>query len=80
MEWRKKKEKEYAVLGKDQGSYGYFCPAEVDYISKKYNHEKIVCTAKAGSIVIVDTRGLHRGSVLKKNHRLVLVNFFDVRN
>lgn len=80
MQWRERKEKEYYIYGKNEGSYGYYCPAEVDYIEKKYNHEKIVCNAKAGSVVIADTRGLHRGSVLRDNHRLVLVNFFDVRN
>jgi len=80
IKWRERKEKEYYLYGKNQGSYGYFCPAEVDYIAKKYNHEEIVCNAKAGSVVIADTRGLHRGSVLRDNHRLVLVNFFDVRN
>jgi hypothetical protein len=80
MQWRERKEKEYYIYGKNQGSYGYYCPDEVDYIAKKYNYEKIVCNAKAGSIVMADTRGLHRGSVLRDNHRLVLVNFFDVRN
>ena len=79
MAWRKRKEREYYRYGKERGSYGYFCPAEVDHIAKTYGHEKVVCTAQAGSIVIADTRGLHRGSVLRKNHRLVLVNFFDVR-
>ena len=80
MKWREKKEKEYHVYGRTHGSYGHFCPAEVDYIAKKYKHEKIVCHAKAGTVIIVDTRGLHRGTVLRANHRLVLANFFGVRD
>jgi hypothetical protein len=78
MQWRERKEKEYYIYGKNH--HMDIIVLKVDYIAKKYNYEKIVCNAKAGSIVMADTRGLHRGSVLRDNHRLVLVNFFDVRN
>ena len=79
MEWRKRKELEYYIYGRHKGSYGYFVPDEVNYIIEKYNLEKIVCTAKAGSLIIADTRGLHKGNVLRKDYRLTLASYFDIR-
>lgn len=79
LEWRKRKEVEYFIYGKQKGSYGYFLPDEVEYIKKKYNLKVAECNAEAGSLIIADTRGLHKGNVLRKNHRLLLANYFDIR-
>ena len=48
---------------------------------EKLVHEKIVpnptiCTAEAGSIIFVNTRGLHRGGILLGGSRIALTNYY----
>ena len=76
--WRFLKEWEYYAHPKDKRK-GYFDNDEFEAIQKEHNYNVRTCTAKAGTVILADTRGLHRGSLLKQNSRLMLVNFFDVR-
>jgi len=76
--WRYPKEVDYLKLGKD-GEYGYFTDSEVEDISSKYECDKKVCVAKAGTLIFVDTRGLHSGTTPKMEGRTMLANYFDVR-
>lgn len=47
----------------------------------KNNHEKLVSiTAKAGSVVLVDTSAIHRGIPLKTGIRYALTNYFFENN
>tara|TARA_R110002096_G_scaffold94635_6_gene212922 strand:- start:19465 stop:20253 length:789 start_codon:yes stop_codon:yes gene_type:complete len=77
-EWRLRKEFEYDFYGKN-GSYGYFQQHEIDNLSKRYKWKPQVFTAKAGTLIMVDTRILHKGTPSKGKERFLLANYFDVR-
>ena len=46
-------------------------------IAKSNNFAEVTCTAKAGTLIIADTRGFHGGSILKKGKRLQIVSIFN---
>ena len=47
-----------------------------ELIEKHYSNIKKKITGKKGTLIIEDTRGLHKGSVVKDNHRsIVLIQF-----
>ena len=46
-------------------------------IAKSYDFSEVTCTAKAGTLIIADTRGFHGGSMLKKGKRLQIVSIFN---
>lgn len=72
---------EYYLNGK-KGNYGYHSNAEIRQIKKKYNLKEQICTFKAGTLIIADTRGLHKGTPLKKssNPRIQLALYSDIRH
>lgn len=70
------KEIEYVALGKN-GAYGYFLPHEVDELLKNSDLKEIICTGKAGTVIFVDTRGIHRGSQSLGGSRELLAAYFD---
>lgn len=76
--WRFSKEWEYHKLGRN-GPYGHYFPQETDALKKKYGFEDLTCTAGAGTLILADTRGIHKGTTLRNGERLTLANFFDVR-
>ena len=77
---RERKELEYFLEGK-AGSYGYYSSSEIDEISKKFNLSKVSCVGKKGSLILVDTRGLHSGTPLRNpnNPRVLLATYYDIR-
>ncbi len=76
--WRERKEYEYYRNGRT-GSYGHFFIQEVNYLKSKYGFESVTCTGKRGTLILADTRGLHKGTPLMSDKRLLLANFFDQR-
>ncbi len=76
--WRNKFEFEYFKDGR-KGRHGYFFTQEVEGLVEKWGFEKMTCTAKKGTLLLVDTRGIHRGSTLIDGERMILANYFDVR-
>lgn len=78
--WRKRKEREYYIYGKERGSYGYLTPDEVSYIEKKFKYERFTCAGKAGTVIITDTRGVHKGTPLRSGQRVLLANYFGLRD
>lgn len=50
---------------------------EVLKIEKKFNLKKTTFTAKAGTLILVDTRGIHIGSPIKKGARYALTNYYS---
>ena len=76
--WRINKEFEYFRDGK-KGTYGYYKDSEIEEILRNGNYEKVICAAPAGTLILTDTRGLHRGTALEEDSRLIMGNFFDVR-
>lgn len=49
---------------------------EVDFISRKFNLEKIQFIAPKGTIILADTRGIHRGMPIISGCRLALTNYY----
>jgi hypothetical protein len=72
-DWRRKRELEFETEGWD-GSWGHYFPSEVDYLKRTYGFEERVFTAKAGTLIMGDYRGLHRGTPLQAGGRRILLN------
>lgn len=80
MGWRFKcflSEYDYYRYGKS-GKFGYFSKEEIISLEdRKILHEKVI-TGKAGTLILVDTRGLHSDTPLIDGPRVMLANYFDV--
>ena len=72
---------EYYINGKT-GNYGFHSSKEISQIKKRYNLKEKICKFKAGTLIIADTRGLHKGTPLKKtnNPRIQLALYSDIRH
>ncbi|WP_135081455.1 phytanoyl-CoA dioxygenase family protein [Terasakiella sp. SH-1] len=55
-----------------------FDSREMDEIIKQNNYEHKICTAKAGTLIFVDTRGIHKATTPQTGGRLMLGNYFEV--
>lgn len=75
--WKHKKNFEYERDG-EFGAYGHFHPQEMIALKAKRHVEEIVCTGKAGTLIIADFRGLHRGSMLKSGRRILLNSTYGI--
>jgi hypothetical protein len=63
------------------GRYGHFFPQEIRALREAHPEwEEVVCTGKAGTLILADFRGLHRGTPLKSGRRVLLNNTFDLMN
>lgn len=84
--WRLSKEKEFFAYydrradgqyGNDESPYcGCYLPTEVRRLRDRYGFEPLTCTGKAGTLLMFDNLGLHRSTVLSKNHRLILSGYW----
>lgn len=84
--WRIPKEEEFFLqYGRDaDGGYsneespycGCFLPTEARRIRERYGYEEVVCTARAGTLIVFDNLGLHRASRLEGDHRLLLSSYW----
>lgn len=73
------KEFEYVALGKS-GSYGYYLNHEMENLKKRKNYSEITVTGEAGTVILVDTRGLHKGNPsIFGNKRELLASYYDLR-
>lgn len=75
--WKKKKNFEYESAG-DTGSYGHYHPQEIRALKKIIPFEEVVCTGKAGTLIIADFRGLHKGTPLKYDRRILLNSTYGI--
>lgn len=75
-----KMEKDLFFNGK-KGRYGFYTKNEVNKILKKTKLKVKFCVAKAGTLIIVNTNGIHRGTPLvdKKKPRIQLGIYGDIR-
>ena len=62
--------------GEDVFYLGSFWPHEVAQLKRDYGYEDLVCTAKAGSLLLFDGRGLHRATPLRADRRLILISYW----
>jgi hypothetical protein len=77
--WRTRHEIEFDAGG-TSGRYGHFFPQEIRALEAQNDWEEVVCTGKAGTLILADFRGLHRGTPLKDGRRVLLNNTFDLMN
>ncbi len=86
--WRRKKEYEYFRYYNPSSPLGYplnrenlylgcFWPHQIKTLKHKYGFTDLICTGKAGTVILFDARGLHQGPLLHQGHRLVLTNHFN---
>ena len=55
---------------------GCFWPYEVDLLKKDYGYKEVTCAGRAGTLVVFDARGLHRGEELRGERRLILTSYW----
>ena len=77
--WRRAHERAFDADGKT-GRFGYVFPQEMADLRTRHDWEEHVCTGGAGTLVLADLRGLHRGTALKSGRRVLLNNTFDLMN
>jgi hypothetical protein len=77
--WRRRHEITFDVDG-PRGRNGYFFPQEVSALSEEHRWREQICTGGAGTLILADLRGLHRGTPLKEGRRVLLNNTFDTMN
>jgi hypothetical protein len=75
--WRRKRDLEFEIDGWS-GSFGHFFPGEVEHLQKTYGFQERVFTAKAGTLILGDFRGLHRGTPLRSGRRILLNHTFNI--
>tara|TARA_B100001093_G_C26835551_1_gene1018168 strand:- start:637 stop:1455 length:819 start_codon:yes stop_codon:yes gene_type:complete len=68
-------------INKKNGKYGFYKNSEIKEILKSENLKVLNCTGKAGTLIIVNTNGIHKGTPLKdlKNPRMQLGLYSDLR-
>lgn len=66
---------------KKNGRYGFYKNQEIKSILKLNKLKQINCTGKAGTLIAVNTNGIHKGTPLKdlKNPRIQLGLYSDIR-
>jgi hypothetical protein len=77
--WRRRHERDFDTYG-STGPYGHFFPQEMRALKAEHGWEDVVCTGKAGTLILADLRGLHRGTPLKQGRRILLNQTFDLMN
>ena len=75
--WRRAKELDAFHYGYD-GQWGFYHQHEYDALLKKHpEFEPIVCTGKAGDMILFDANGLHRREILRSGYRVILSNYYQ---
>jgi hypothetical protein len=77
--WRVWKEIEFAAAQHD-GSFGHFFPWEFQAVQRRHHYEEVEITGPAGTLILGDFRGLHRGTTLREGRRILLNNCYQVRD
>ena len=75
--WKRRFNAEFERDG-EHGRYGYFFPQEMTLLKEKYGFQEQVITGKAGTLILVDTRGIHRGTTLREGRRVMLNSTFGI--
>jgi len=77
--WRAEHEIAYDAGG-IHGRFGHLFPQEMRELRGCHGWEDLVCTGGAGTLILADFRGLHRGTPLEQGRRVLLNNTFDLMN
>ena len=65
--WRKLKEIDCIKNG-HLGSWGHFTKNEIEELKKNYNYKEKIFSGKAGTLIVVNTIGLHKSTPPKKDN------------
>ncbi len=84
--WRLAKEREFfryyerrpdGAYANDESAYcGCFLPPEARRIRDRHGYAPLLCTSRAGTLMLFDNRGLHRATPLLRNRRLLLSGYW----
>jgi hypothetical protein len=84
--WRLAKEREFfhyyechadGAYANDESAYcGCFLPPEARRIADRHGYAPLLCTGRAGTLMLFDNRGLHRATPLLRDHRLLLSGYW----
>ena len=78
--WRRSHEQAYDAHG-SVGRFGHMFPQEVRHLREAHPEwQDVVCTGRAGTLVLADLRGLHHGTPLEEGRRVLLNDTFDLMN
>ena len=68
-------------INKKNGRYGFYKNSEIQKLLKIHNLKVVDCTGRAGTLIIVNTNGIHKGTPLKdlNNPRMQLGLYSDLR-
>jgi hypothetical protein len=77
--WRVEHEIAYDARGVN-GRFGHLFPQEMRELRARHGWSDLVCTGAAGTLILADFRGLHRGTPLVQGRRVLLNNTFDLMN
>ena len=75
LPWRYRYNVEFEMDGQN-GRFGHFFPQEMRKIQQDQNFEELVCLGEAGTLILADFRGIHRGTSLMRGQRIMLNNTF----
>ncbi len=82
--WRTPKELNmlrYEIEGEDAvfGFRGnFFEDREIDYLVRKHGIERLICEGKAGTLILTDTRGIHKATTPVTGGRTMLGHYFEL--
>lgn len=83
-DWREPKERQmlrYELEGEDAvyGLRGNFLDdREIDYLMAKYGYRRHICSGQAGTLVLTDTRGIHKATTPVTGGRTMLEHYFEL--
>ena len=77
--WRNKKEAEQIAYAEDL-DYGHYTPIHIKSLKRKFKFEEMVCTGKAGDLIIFDGSGIHSSSIIESGERYILSTYYEVPN
>jgi len=75
--WKYKYHLEFEKYG-ETGRYGHFFIQEMNKIENDRNYKKLVCIGKAGTLILADFRGIHKGTTLLEGKRILLNNTYGI--
>jgi hypothetical protein len=77
--WRRRHERDFDTYG-PTGPNGHLFPQEMRALNAEHGWQDVVCTGGAGTLILADLRGLHRGTPLQDGRRILLNQTFDLMN
>ena len=75
--WRKWKNRD-AYVNQQSGDWGQFTANHVSVAKKRYGFKDKACTGKRGTLILFDSGGLHRSSVVRSGERYVLCPYYEI--